>query len=130
MTDTSISWPKGSTWPSGIGRLLDPNLVARRLAPCRMVICATPRFLARHGALSTVADLRRAPRVAFGEAVSAGDWRLTDPSGQMHLIDGPAVTAANNTQMQLARGEPTVPVLSSANLAKGRHGCQAGRRRG
>jgi DNA-binding transcriptional LysR family regulator len=56
--------------------------------------CATPRFLARHGALSIVADLRRAPRPAFTEAASAGDWTLTDPSGQTHLIDGPVVTVA------------------------------------
>jgi DNA-binding transcriptional LysR family regulator len=39
---------------------------------------------------------------AFSEAVSAGDWTLTDPSGQPHLIDGPVRMAANNTQMLLA----------------------------
>ncbi|GLS18184.1 transcriptional regulator [Labrys miyagiensis] len=85
-----------------IGRLLDSDLVARRLAPCRMVFCASPDFLKRHGTPRNVGDLRRAPRLAFSEAVSAGDWTLTDPSGQPHLIDGPVRMAANNTQMLLA----------------------------
>ncbi len=85
-----------------IGRLLDSDLVARRLAPCRMVICASPKFLERHGGLSDVEDLRRAPRLAFSDAISSGDWTLTDPGGQTCLIDGPVVLAANNTQMLLA----------------------------
>jgi DNA-binding transcriptional LysR family regulator len=32
-----------------IGRLQDSDLMARRLAPCRMVFCAAPSFVARHG---------------------------------------------------------------------------------
>jgi hypothetical protein len=31
-----------------------------------------------------------------------GDWTLTDPKGQPHLIDGTARLAANNPQMLLA----------------------------
>jgi DNA-binding transcriptional LysR family regulator len=85
-----------------IGRLLDSDLVARRLAPCRMVVCAAPSFLKRHGVPRTIEDLRRAPRLAFSEAISAGDWTLTDPAGQTHVIDGPIRMAANNTQMLLA----------------------------
>jgi DNA-binding transcriptional LysR family regulator len=85
-----------------IGRLLDSDLVARRLAPCRMVVCAAPSFLKRHGVPRTVEDLRRAPRLAFSEAISAGDWTLIDPAGQTHVIDGPIRMAANNTQMLLA----------------------------
>ena len=85
-----------------IGRLLDSDLIARRLGPCRMVFCAAPDFLRRYGTPTNVEELRRAPRLAFSEAVSAGDWTLTDPRGQTHLIDGPARLAANNTHMLLA----------------------------
>ena len=96
-----------------IGRLLDSDLVARRLASCRMVFCASPAFLRQFGTPRTVEDLRRAPRLAFSEAVSAGDWTLTDPRGQTHLIDGPARLAANNTQMLLAAA------LAGAGIAYG-----------
>jgi DNA-binding transcriptional LysR family regulator len=96
-----------------IGRLLDSDLVARRLAPCRMVFCASLDFLKRNGTPRNVKDLRRAPRLAFSEAVSAGDWTLTDPQGQSHLIDGPVRMAANNTQMLLAAS------LAGAGVAYG-----------
>jgi DNA-binding transcriptional LysR family regulator len=85
-----------------IGQLRDSELVARRLAPCRMVFCAAPSFLAQHGVPQTVAHLRRAPRLAFSEAVSAGDWTVTDPEGNPHLVDGTLRLVANNMQMLLA----------------------------
>ena len=85
-----------------IGRLRDSELVARRLAPCRMVFCASPDFLARYGTPTNVEQLRRAPRLAFSEAVSTGDWTVADLQGQSHLIDGPVRMAANNAQMLLA----------------------------
>jgi DNA-binding transcriptional LysR family regulator len=85
-----------------IGRLADSDLVARRLAPCRMVFCAAPSFLSRHGVPTAVEQLRQAPRLAFSEAISAGDWSLTDPAGNTHVIDGPIRLAANNMQTLLA----------------------------
>ncbi|WP_114810423.1 LysR family transcriptional regulator [Paraburkholderia kururiensis] len=84
-----------------IGRLPDSGLVARRLAPCRMVICASPAYLERHGTPRTPRDLRQAPRLTFSEAVSVGDWTLVDAKGRTHVIDGPCRMAANNTQMLL-----------------------------
>jgi len=96
-----------------IGRLEDSDLVARRLAPCRMLLCAAPSFVSRHGALTVVEQLRHAPRLAFTEAVSAGDWTITDPSGNSHVINGPVRLAANNMQMLLAAA------LAGAGVAYG-----------
>src|SRR6201997_1849662 len=47
-----------------IGRLLDSDLVARPLAPCRMVFCASPDFLKRYGTLRDAEDLRVSPAVS------------------------------------------------------------------
>jgi len=85
-----------------IGRLPDSALVARRLAPCRMVVCAAPAYLERHGVPRSPEDLRNAPRLTFSEAVSVGDWTLFDSQQRPHVIDGPSRLAANNTQMLLA----------------------------
>ncbi|WP_295998784.1 LysR family transcriptional regulator [Rugamonas sp.] len=41
------------------GTSLDDMLAARRLAPNRRVLCASPAYLARHGAPATPADLAR-----------------------------------------------------------------------
>ena len=78
-----------------IGRLKDSDLIARRLAPCRMIFCAAPSFLAWKGEPKTVADLCKAPRLAFSEAVSPGDWTLMEPDGSAHTIDGPVRLPAN-----------------------------------
>ncbi|WP_028207219.1 LysR family transcriptional regulator [Paraburkholderia nodosa] len=96
-----------------IGRLQDPGLVTRRLAPCRMVVCASPAYLERHGTPRTPDDLRRAQRLAFSEAVSADDWTLLDASDRAHVIDGPCRMAANNTQMLLGAA------LAGAGIAYG-----------
>jgi DNA-binding transcriptional LysR family regulator len=78
-----------------------------------MVFCAAPSFLAQHGMPKTVEHLRGAPRLAFSEAVSAGDWTLTDPRGNTHLIDGAVRLVANNMQMLLAAA------LAGAGVAYG-----------
>ena len=96
-----------------IGQLRDSELVARRLAPCRMIFCAAPSFLAQHGAPKTVEHLRGIPRLAFSEAVSAGDWMLTDPDRNTHFIDGPVRLTANSMQMLLAAA------LAGAGVAYG-----------
>ena len=85
-----------------IGTLRDSDLVARRLASCRMVLCASRGLLERIGPPRTVAELRRMPRLTFSDAVSAGDWTLIDAEGKSHVIDGPVRMAANNMQMLLA----------------------------
>lgn len=96
-----------------IGRLPDSGLVARRLAPCRMVICASPDYLKRHGTPRGPEDLAQAQRLTFSEAVSVGDWTLTDAKHRAHVIDGPCRMAANNTQMLLAAA------LAGAGIAYG-----------
>lgn len=42
-----------------IGRLSGADLIARRLAPCRLALAAAPSYLAAHGAPRTVEDLTR-----------------------------------------------------------------------
>lgn len=85
-----------------IGRLPDSELFARRIAPCRMIVCAAPCYLKRHGTPQTPEDLRTAQRLVFSEAVSPGDWTLIDSTSRSHLIDGPSRISANNMQMLLA----------------------------
>lgn len=85
-----------------IGKLTDPALVARRIAPCRMTLCAAPALLERHGTPRNPAALKRLPRLVFSDAVSPGDWTLFDTKGRAHTIDGPCRLTANNMQMLVA----------------------------
>jgi DNA-binding transcriptional LysR family regulator len=40
-----------------ITNALDPNLIARRLGTCSSIVCASPAYLARHGAPGRIEDL-------------------------------------------------------------------------
>lgn len=88
-----------------IGQLPDSSLVARRLAACRMVLCAAPAFIQREGPLAHPDALRTLPRLAFSEAVSAHGWTLFDGDGRGHRIAGPVRLQANNMQMLLAAAQ-------------------------
>jgi DNA-binding transcriptional LysR family regulator len=96
-----------------IGRLPDSGLVARRIAPCRMTVCASRGYLKRYGTPRTPDDLRHAQRLVFSEAVSAGDWTLLDTKNRAHVINGPCRMSANNMQMLLAAA------LAGAGVAYG-----------
>ncbi|MFM0643700.1 LysR family transcriptional regulator [Paraburkholderia bryophila] len=104
-----------------IGRLPDSQLVARRLAPCRMVICASPAFLAREGVPHTPGDLARAPRLAFSEAVSAGEWTLLDEQDRYHVIGGPLRMQANNMQMLVAGALAGIGIAYGPTFVFGEH---------
>ena len=61
-----------------IGTLPDSSLVARRLAPNRRVLCASPEYVERHGEPRTIADLHHHRLIAGGPQVT---WRLEVPEG-------------------------------------------------
>ncbi|WKB55020.1 LysR family transcriptional regulator [Eleftheria terrae] len=48
-----------------IGGAVDPNMVAVKLAPNQRVVCASPRYLQRHGRPQTLDDLARHQCLAF-----------------------------------------------------------------
>jgi DNA-binding transcriptional LysR family regulator len=61
-----------------IGTLPDSSLIARRLAPNRRVLCASPQYLEKFGTPRTLEDLDE-HRLLSAEPQSA--WRLDGPNG-------------------------------------------------
>jgi DNA-binding transcriptional LysR family regulator len=59
-----------------IGALADSALIARRLEPYRMMICAAPSYLERAGVPQTPADLVRHTCLAFTLWRNYGGWSL------------------------------------------------------
>jgi DNA-binding transcriptional LysR family regulator len=53
-----------------------PNLVARRLAANRSVLCASPAYLKRHGMPRRIEDLRKHECVLFPAVAPKGVWTL------------------------------------------------------
>ena len=60
-----------------IGELADSSLIARKLAPARRVLAASPEYLARHGEPHEPADLARHRCLNFGHTTPLQRWQLT-----------------------------------------------------
>lgn len=86
-----------------IGNLSSSSLIARRIAPCRMALCAAPSYLKSRGAPRTVADLadhnclgytlsQRSPsdRWVFGASTDSS----VQISGNLRANNGDALRAA------------------------------------
>lgn len=113
-----------------IGHLPDSSLVARPLAMMRILLCASPTYLARHGTPLTPEDLRQHDCLVYG--LSQPEWVLRrgeervllKPKGPLRTNNGVALTRAAIDGMgiilqpsfivgePLRRGE-LVPVLSA-----------------
>ena len=79
-----------------IGSLSDSSLIARRIAPCRTVVCASPSYLAAHGTPRTAAELSRHNCLGYtlSQRSNAGRWVF----GAKNEIDVPVTgnLRANN----------------------------------
>lgn len=64
-----------------ISSSLPPTLVVRRLAPVRLVVCAAPAYLERHGTPLLPADLPGHNCLLYTYASDGGDWRFEPRPG-------------------------------------------------
>lgn len=64
-----------------IAALKDSTLIARKLAPCRFVVCAAPAYLERHGVPSVPEDLREHNCIIYTYTARPNVWRFTAPDG-------------------------------------------------
>jgi DNA-binding transcriptional LysR family regulator len=79
-----------------IGHLEDSSLIARRLAPIRMALCASPGYVARHGAPQAPPELARHNCFVYTYAASQSEWRFVDDAGKEHAVHIAGRLLANN----------------------------------
>jgi len=74
----------------------DPGFIVRRLASCRMVLCASPRYLAKHGRPEHPSELSKHDSVIFYDAILGKEgrqWTFTGPEGEISVrLAGPLET--------------------------------------
>ncbi len=88
-----------------IGALANSSLIARRLAPARLVLAAAPRYLAQHGTPQTPEDLGHHRCLTYGHMAATHRWTLTR--------DGETITVPVNSRLCSNNGD----VLRSAALS-------------
>ena len=62
-----------------------PNLVARKIAPVRWVVCATPDYLRRHGKPKAPAELVKHNCLYYSYQGSGDLWRFSGPRGDVSV---------------------------------------------
>ena len=86
-----------------IGRLADSTMIARRLAPCGMAVCASPAYLARHGQPETIADLARHNCLGYtlSRSLGPGQWAF-GPGGKVKIAVTGSLNANNGDALVAA----------------------------
>lgn len=84
-----------------IGQLRDSSLIARRLAPCRVALCATPGYLQVHGTPRIVADLSAHTCLVYTlpSPATADRWHFGEKGEVVTPVKGPI--RANNGEALL-----------------------------
>ncbi|QAU22808.1 LysR family transcriptional regulator [Dyella sp. M7H15-1] len=77
-----------------IGRLSDSGLIARPLAPYRMMICAAPSYLAAHPMPRRPQDLEKHSCLAYWS--QQGRWKLIDRHGREYTVRADSHLRTNN----------------------------------
>lgn len=86
-----------------IGRLRDSTMIARKLAPCRLLVCCSPAYLAERGTPRTVAELSKYNCLGYTLSRSLGpdEWSFGEDGkvkvpikGNLRVNNGDALVAA------------------------------------
>lgn len=78
-----------------IGRLEESALVARRLAPIRLLVCASPAYLRQHGTPLRPEDLEEHLCLGYSYSRERSHWRL-ERNGRTHEVPVDGSFVANN----------------------------------
>lgn len=81
-----------------VARMSDSELVARRLAPCRLVTCASPDYLTQFGRPTVPQDLALHRCLVYSHATTGALWTFTGAEGSESVrVNGPV--CANNGEI-------------------------------
>ena len=87
-----------------IAELEDSSLIARRLAPCRRVLCAAPEYLRRRGTPRVPQDLAIHACLVYSNELRPATWTLHGPAGVERVtVNGPV--CADNGDLLCAAAE-------------------------
>lgn len=74
-----------------IATLPSSTLVSKRLATTRMVLCASPQYLERHGVPRHPAELARHAVIGYSYWSSGDEWHFDGPDGRVSVRTDPCI---------------------------------------
>lgn len=109
-----------------IGALEDSSLIARQLATCPIILCASREFIQERGEVKSPDHLPDYPAIIYSRHGNAAEWRYRDKNGHIGSATLTRCFAANNAEMMLEAclqgvGIALIPVFAAATyLQSGR----------
>ena len=82
-----------------IARLPDSSMVARKLAPFRAVICATPEYWKEHGKPTRPQDLSEHNCLQYKYLAGGNEWRFKGPKGPLGVKIKGTIRANNGSAL-------------------------------
>lgn len=78
-----------------IGDLQDSSLKARKISPIKLIICASPAYLKKHGTPKSPEELRQHQLLKY-TLYENNHWKLIDKKGRTHTVPIKSAITANN----------------------------------
>lgn len=85
-----------------ITNLPSSQLVSRRLAATRIVLCASPGYLALHGTPTHPRELARHAVLAYSYSSGGDDWRFHGPEGEVSVRVNPPIRTNSGDTCRVA----------------------------
>ena len=99
-----------------IGNLQDSSLIARRLAPSRLVLCASPEYLQQFGEPQHPDDLKQHMGLAYSNIAESQLWKFIQPDGNTVSVHVRSRMRANNGDVLLQAAIDGLGVLASTTF--------------
>lgn len=78
-----------------IGTLSSSSLISRKLTTTRLIICASPQYLAAHGTPALPAELGSHAVIGYSYFASGDEWHLEGPAGPVSARTRPSFHSNN-----------------------------------
>ncbi|GAA3947032.1 LysR family transcriptional regulator [Allohahella marinimesophila] len=106
-----------------IASLADSTLVARRLADCPIMLCASPSYLQQHGRPETPEDLAGHRHIIYSRHGLQSDWLFEHKDGRQGSVYRHAHMLANSAEMMSTAvaegiGIGLLPIFAAAQQLK------------
>jgi DNA-binding transcriptional LysR family regulator len=101
-----------------IARLESSSLVSRKLSSTRLVLCASPRYLKKHGRPRHPSELAQHAVIAYSLLSVGDDWQFTGPEGLVQVRVAPRMrTNSGDTCRAAALGHEGIVLEPSFMVA-------------
>lgn len=99
-----------------IGSLNDSSLKAKRLAPCKRIVCASHEYLEAHGEPQHPEDLKHHFGLSYSNISEGQLWQFKEPGNNLISVRVPHRMRANNGDVLLQAAIDGLGVLASTTF--------------